>query len=209
MTYFTADRQFLQFTLHICLVFSWGYGSRAQGTEYGLAIACYNAMYAGYAWPVLKAAYGVGWPVYGSLLLLLLSTRSGHAQLSFPGFFLLLLCCSQNFTASLQTLCTFAVVALSLARSCQRASTHSVLVVFFLTSSAAHFNAACGPPSVQAAVRPASPSKLSPRAGPGFKPRAGPVPGNAEHWLKPLNHIAGLQKFGVHIRLEIWNFIIE
>ena len=81
---------------------------------------CYNALYAGYAWPVVKAAYGVGWPVYGSLLLLLFSTRSGHAQLSYPGFLLLLLLLCPQKTLVQVSVCLFALVA----KSCQRASTH-------------------------------------------------------------------------------------
>ena len=92
----------------------------------------------------------------------------------------------------------FSVVALHLAKSCQRGfHPLRVLVVFFLTSSAAHFNAACGPPRPGCGQTCPGQSKLSPQAGPGLKPRAGPVPGNARHGLKPLmHHIAGLQNFG-------------
>ena len=154
---------------------------------------CYNALYAGYAWREVKATYGSGgWPVYGALLNQIW-TRPTFLLLLLPPPLLLLqpkLCFKSDDCVYF---CSGCLVP---GQSCQRVSTHSVLVVFFLTS-AAHFNAACGPPRPGCGQPCPGQSKLSPRAGPGLKPRAGPVPGNARHGLKPLmHHIVSLQKFG-------------
>ena len=143
----------------------------------------YNALYAGYAWPVVKAAYGM---VSAGQYMGRSCCCCSQPDLDTPNF-PSRASSSSSASNTLLQVCRLSVrlqwlpcIWPKVARECP-VSTHSILVVFFLTSSAAHFNAACGPASVQAAVRPGGPSKLSPQAGPGFKPRAGPVPGNARH----------------------------
>ena len=109
----------------------------------------YNALYAGYAWPVVKAAYGM---VSAGQYMGRSCCCCSQPDLDTPNFpsrasssssapnTLLQVC---RLSVRLQWLpCIWPKVA----RECP-VSTHSILVVFFLTSSAAHFNAACGPPA--------------------------------------------------------------
>ena len=113
----------------------------------------YNSLYAEYAWRVVvKATYGmvaVSWPVYGALLLLLNQIWTRPTFL--PSLLLLL-----PPPASLQNSIyesagdpgvLFNGCLASGQKLPEREIVHplTVLVVFFLTSSAAHFNAACGP----------------------------------------------------------------
>ena len=107
----------------------------------------YNALYAGYAWPVVKAAYGM---VSAGQYMGRSCCCCSQPDLDTPNF-PSRASSSSSASKTLLQVCRLSVrlqwlpcIWPKVAGECP-VSTHSILVVFFLTSSAAHFNAACGP----------------------------------------------------------------